>query len=234
ISLENQVFEPVRSHDEMDLSWKEAELRLQRNTFYRKKFTLVFGEQKIDSVLVSKVIAQFLRTLISTGSKYDRLQNGTASFTKDEADGFVLVNDMTKGDCLHCHTTDGDALGTTNKFSNNGLESFNDARMFRDVGRGKVTGNLSDFGHFRIPSLRNVALTPPYMHDGRFKTLEEVLDFYSEGVKTNATIDSKMGSHPNGGVHLTADEKRKIILFLHTLTDSTFVRDPRFANPFVK
>ena len=156
---------------------------------------------------------------------------GLISFTKDEADGFVILNDMTKGDCLHCHTTDADALGTTNQFSNNGLDAFTDAHACKDIGRGKVTGQLKDYGHFRIPSLRNVMLTAPYMHDGRFKTIEEVLDFYSEGVKMNATIDSKIGSAPHGGVHLTPEEKKKVIAFLHTLTDKAFVTDKRFSEP---
>lgn len=231
-SLENQIFEPVRSHDEMNLSWSEAEARINRSEFYKRKFEIVFGEKIIDSVMISKAIAQFLRTLISNTSRYDSLQMGLISFTKDEADGFVLVNDMTKGDCLHCHTTDADALGTTNKFSNNGLDAFTDAHACKDIGRGKVTGQLKDYGHFRIPSLRNVALTPPYMHDGRFKMLEEVLDFYSEGVKTNATIDSKIGSHVHGGVHLTHEEKNKIIAFLHTLSDHTFTKNPIQANPY--
>lgn len=230
-SIEQQVFEPVRSHDEMDLSWGDAEARINRSDFYRGKFALVFGEQKIDSVMISKAIAQFMRTLISNTSRYDSLQMGLISFTKDEADGFVLVNDMTKGDCLHCHTTDADGLGTTNNFSNNGLDAFTDAHACKDIGRGKITGAVKDYGHFRIPSLRNIALTAPYMHDGRFKTLEEVLDFYSEGVKMNATIDSKIGSASHGGVHLTPEEKSKVIVFLHTLTDHAFAIDSRFSAP---
>lgn len=230
-SIEQQIFEPVRSHDEMNLSWTEAEARINRSEFYRRKFALAFGEQHIDSVLISKAIGQFLRTLISSTSRYDSLQMGLISFTKDEADGFVLVNDMTKGDCLHCHTTDADGLGTTNRFSNNGLDAFTDAHQCKDIGRGKITGAVRDYGHFRIPSLRNVALTAPYMHDGRFQTLEQVLDFYSEGVKTNATIDPKIGSASHGGVHLTAEEKRKVIVFLHTLTDHAFAKNPQFARP---
>ncbi len=230
-SIENQIFEPVRSHDEMNLSWDQAAARINRNDFYKSKFRLAFGEQSIDSVLISKAIAQFLRTMISATSRYDSLGMSLITFTKDEADGYVLMNDMTKGDCLHCHTTDADALGTTNNFSNNGLDAFTDAHQCKDIGRGKVSGALRDYGRFRIPSLRNIALTAPYMHDGRFKTLEEVLDFYSEGVKMNATIDSKIGSAPHGGVHLTPEEKRKVIVFLNTLTDHAFVSDPKFANP---
>ena len=94
------------------------------------------------------------------------------------------MNDQTKGDCLHCHSTDADALGTTRKFSNNGLDEFSDQDQFSDKGRGEFTGKASDIGKFKIPSLRNLLLTAPYMHDGRFETLEEVLDFYSEGVNS--------------------------------------------------
>lgn len=230
-SLENQVFEPVRSHDEMNLSWVDAEARISRSEFYRKKFQIVFGEKKIDSVMISKAIGQFLRTLISNTSRYDSLQMGLISFTKDEVDGFEIVNNMTTGDCLHCHTSDADGLGTTNKFSNNGLDAFTDSHQCKDVGRGKITGAVKDYGNFRIPSFRNLLFTAPYMHDGRFKTLEEVLDFYSEGVKMNSTIDSKMGTAPHGGAHLTADQKRKVIAFLKTMTDYAFVKDPKFVNP---
>jgi cytochrome c peroxidase len=231
-SLENQVFEPVRSHDEMNLSWVAAEARINSSEFYHKKFRLAFGETKIDSVMISKAIAQFLRTLISHTSRYDSLQMGLITFTKDEADGFVLVSDMTKGDCLHCHTSDADGLGTTNKFSNNGLDAFTDVHQCKDIGRGKITGATRDYGHFRIPSFRNLFLTAPYMHDGRFKTVEEVLNFYNDSVKMNATIDSKMGTAPHGGAHLTAEEKRKVIAFLKTMTDYSFAKNPDFSNPY--
>lgn len=233
-SLENQVFEPVRSHDEMNLSWIDAEARINRSEFYKNKFQILFGEKQIDSGMISKAIGQFLRTLISNTSRYDSLQMGLIAFTKDEVDGFEIVNNMTTGDCLHCHTTDADGLGTTNKFSNNGLDAFAVAHECKDIGRGKVSGALKDYGHFRIPSFRNLLFTAPYMHDGRFKTLEEVLDFYSEGVKTNATIDSKLGSAPHGGVHLTREQKRKVIVFLKTLTDEAFVRNEQFADPTKK
>jgi cytochrome c peroxidase len=137
------------------------------------------------------------------------------------------MNEMNKGDCLHCHTTDGDALGTTGLFANNGLDE-----RFVDNGMGKISGDPSDNGKFKIPSLRNLLFTAPYMHDGRFKTLEEVLDFYSEGLKVSPTIDSKMTFAHRGGAKLTKDEKRKIIAFLKTMSDSVFIKDKRFSNPF--
>lgn len=233
-SIEAQVFHPVSDSNEMNLSWSLAEKRINKSSFYRKKFQLAFGKQNIDSVLISKAIGQFLRSLISYQSKFDRVLAGKDYLSPDEFAGFVLMNDMTKGDCMHCHTTDSNPLGTTGLFSNNGLDKFEHPLQFLDYGLGGYTKNLRDNGKFKIPSLRNVALTAPYMHDGRFNTLEEVLDFYSEGVQMSANIDPKMGSAHKGGVRLTDIEKRQIIAFLHTLTDHEFLQDPSFSNPFKK
>jgi cytochrome c peroxidase len=173
-----------------------------------------------------------LRTLISNQSKYDEVITNKNKFTKTELEGFVLVNDQTKGDCLHCHTTDGNALGTTIGFSNNGLDSMPNPINFADKGLGAISKNLRDNGKFKIPSLRNIALTNPYMHDGRFKTLEEVLDFYSEGLKQSATLDPKMEFVHQGGAHLTGEEKHSIIAFLKTLTDTVFIHNTEYSNPF--
>lgn len=234
VSIEEQVFHPVRAHDEMNLQWPMAEQRIKRSQFYKEKFRAAFGEQEIDSILIAKAIAQFERTLLSYRSKYDMALAGKAIFTKEELEGYNLVNDMTKGDCLHCHTTDGNPLGTTLTFSNNGLDAIADPEKYKDKGRGAVTGKVTDIGKFKIPSLRNITLTAPYMHDGRFNTLEEVVDFYSEGVNVCANIDSKMTMAHRKGVGLTKDEKKKIIAFLKTLTDSAFITDPAFSNPFKK
>ncbi|HZG01804.1 MAG TPA: cytochrome-c peroxidase, partial [Chitinophagales bacterium] len=117
-SLEDQVFEPVRAHREMNLDWPTAVQRIRKSKDYRPLFEAAFPRQRVDSVLVAKAIAQFERTLVSYRSRYDSVLAGLASFTPDEREGFVLMNDMTKGDCLHCHTTDANALGTTFAFSN--------------------------------------------------------------------------------------------------------------------
>lgn len=234
VSIEEQVFHPVRAHDEMNLQWQVAVQRIGRNPFYKKKLAAAFGSEPIDSVAIAKAIAQFERTILSYRSKYDRVLNGKAYFTKDEFEGFELVNDMTKGACLHCHSTDGDALGTVPGYSNNGLDTASGIQSFRDRGRERITGAAEDAGKFKIPSLRNLAFTAPYMHDGRFKTLEEVIDFYSEGVKHSVTVDSKMEFSHRGGSYLTPEEKRKIIAFLLTMTDSALVQDLAFSNPFAK
>jgi cytochrome c peroxidase len=232
-SIEDQVFHPVRAHDEMNLDWITAVQRIRKSKFYRQKFRAAFGNVVIDSILVSKAIAQFERTLISNNSKYDHVIKGESYLTSDEYEGFVLINDQTKGDCLHCHTTDADALGTTAKFSNNGLEASLKPSDYIDKGKAEITGLEKDVGLFKIPSLRNIAVTSPYMHDGRFQTLEEVLNFYSEGVNNSYNIDSKMEFAHQGGVQLTKNEQEKIIAFLKTLTDSTFLTNPEYANPYI-
>ncbi len=233
-SIEEQVFHPVRTYNEMNLKWNIAAERLEKSKFYKPLFTQAFGNQTIDSIQISNAIAQFMRTLISYQSKYDQVLSGKAYFTKDEYDGFVLVNDQTKGDCIHCHITDGDVLGTTLVFSNNGLDTIYNPLDYTDKGRGAATGMTTDNGKFIVPSLRNLAFTAPYMHDGRFKTLEDVLEFYTLGVKPSANIDSKMGYAHQGGTKLTAEEKRKVIAFLLTLSDSLFISKKEFSNPIVK
>jgi cytochrome c peroxidase len=231
-SLEEQVFHPVRDYNEMNLDWHEAARRLKQSRPYRKRFRAAFGRAQIDSVLVARAVAQFLRTLISNRSKYDRVMEGMAFFTKDEFDGFNLVNDQTRGDCIHCHSTDGDGLGTRLVFSNNGLDAAVNPQEYADPGRGAVTGQPADNGKFMVPSLRNLAFTAPYMHDGRFRTLEEVIDFYSDGVQRGVNTDAKMEYAHQGGVNLTSDEKKKVLAFLLTLSDSAFIADPAFGNPF--
>ncbi|MDR3679975.1 MAG: cytochrome c peroxidase [Flavipsychrobacter sp.] len=233
-TIERQIYHPVRTHNEMDMNWPEVSIRLNNSTFYRAKFKAVFGAEYIDSTLVAKAIGQFERTLISYRSKYDMVLIGKSAFTAEEYEGFNLVNDMTRGDCLHCHTTDSDPLGSTFNFSNNGLDPIADANNYKDKGRGGITGYIDDFGKFKIPSLRNVMLTAPYMHDGRFKTIEDVLNFYSAGVNVCANIDSKMEFAHRKGAHFSVDEQRKIISFLKTLTDSAFICDPAFSDPFKK
>lgn len=231
-SLEEQVFLPVRATDEMNLSWDIATRRIKNSSFYKPLFEAAFGDQEIDSTLIAMAIAQFERTLISHSAKFDQVIRGERYFTTQEYDGFVIMNDQTKGDCLHCHTTDGNALGTTTKFSNNGLDKADIPADYEDAGLGGISGKQEDMGRFRIPTLRNIALTAPYMHDGRFATLEEVLDFYSDELKMSCNIDSKMGFAHRGGAHLSEKEKQSVIAFLHTLTDSVFITNPAFGNPF--
>jgi cytochrome c peroxidase len=170
--------------------------------------------------------------LLSYQSKFDSVMRHEAEFTVEEFRGFGLVNNQTRGDCLHCHPTDGNGIMTTFAFSNNGIDSVADAKIYTDKGRGAKTGNERDNGKFKVPSLRNIALSAPYMHDGRFKSLEEVVEFYSSGVQVCANIDPKMEFAYQHGARLNEQEKKNIVAFLKTLTDSVFVRDKAFGNPF--
>lgn len=233
-TIEELVFHPVRDSNEMNLSWNEAEKRLNNSKFYKNKFKKAFQTDKIDSTLITKAIGQFLRTLLSYNSKFDRVINGKEFLTKEEYKGFEIVNTMSMGDCLHCHTSDSDMLGSTYQFSNNGIDSVSNYLDYKDYGLANVTHQIEDYGKFKIPSIRNLAFTAPYMHDGRFKTLKEVIDFYSEGVHKTINIDSKMTRAKQKGVKLTEDEKEYVIAFLKTLSDSSFVTNPNFSNPFYK
>ena len=222
-SLEEQAFEPVTNPIEMHQLWPDAVDKLKNHSEYPNLFFDAFGTRDIDSTHVVKAIAQFERTMISSNSKWDRYLRGEYELTQAESKGFEIFF-TEKGDCFHCHST---ILYTDNLFHNNGLDS-----VFADKGRFDVTGDGNDVGKFKTPTLRNVEFTAPYMHDGRFETLEEVIDFYSEGLKFSPTIDPLMKNVNQGGIQLTDDEKQNLIAFIKTLTDTTFINNPEYSNPF--
>jgi cytochrome c peroxidase len=223
ISLEDQALEPVPNPIEMHQSWPEAMSKLNAHPDYPDYFYQAFGTKNIDSNMVTKAIAQFERTLISSNSKYDQYLRGEVQLTQAESKGFEIFF-TEKGDCFHCHTT---ILYTDNLFHNNGLDA-----EFTDKGLFDVTGNENDKGKFKTPTLRNLEFTAPYMHDGRFATLEEVIDFYSHQVQWSPTIDPLMKKVDQGGIQLTEEEKEYLIAFLKTLTDTTFNNNPDYADPF--
>ena len=134
--------------------------------------------------------------------------------------------DESKGDCFHCHGSENNPLWTDNKFHNNGLDS-----SLTDLGLGRVTGDPSDNGKFKSPSLRNLIFTAPYMHDGRFSTIDEVINHYSEGLQNSPTIDPLMKKVAQGGVQLSPQEKANLKAFLLSLTDEEFISNPSFSNP---
>lgn len=224
-SLEDLVFQPVTNPVEMNTTWPEVEAKLNASEEYHNLFKAAFDVEVIDSVHVSKAIAQFLRTLITGNSRFDQWYNQQAiQLTELELEGFVLF-DGEGADCFHCHGLGG--LITDNKFHNNGLDS-----EFSDEGHYLVTGNETDRGLFRAPTLRNIELTAPYMHDGRFFTLEQVVDHYSEHILANSpNLDPLMELVGNGGAQLTSHEKEALIAFLKTLTDQDFVSNPEFSDP---
>ncbi len=191
-------------------------------TNYPALFTAAFGSPEITTEKISLALENYLLTLTSFDAKFDRVLRGEEKFTAEEQRGFELFSteyDPRRGqygaDCFHCH---GGPLFQSQSFANNGSDG-----AFKDIGREKVTGKASDRGKFAVPSLRNVALTAPYMHDGRFKTLDEVIEHYCTGMKRSATLDPNLAKHPDGGVPLSEADKNTLVVFLKTLTDSQFL-----------
>ena len=221
--VEAQALGPVPNPIEMHLKWTDAVVKLNQHAEYPDLFFSAFGTRDIDSNLVVKAIAQFERTMISANSKWDRYLRGEVSLSQAEAQGFEIFF-TEKGDCFHCHAT---ILFTDNLPHNNGLDS-----IFTDLGYGEITKNPLDNGKFKTPTLRNIIFSAPYMHDGRFETLEEVIDFYSEEVKWSPTIDPLMKKVNQGGVKLTDQQKQNMVAFIKTLTDTVFIENPDFSNPF--
>ncbi|PIA79248.1 cytochrome-c peroxidase [Gaetbulibacter sp. 4G1] len=224
-SLEHQAFQPVTDPKELHNTWQQVEQKLQEHAEYPNLFKLAFGTSKIDSIKVTKAIAQFERTLISSNSKFDKYLLGKATLTPQELNGFNVFMDETKGDCFHCHGSDKNPLWTDNIFHNNGLDA-----IVTDLGLGKVTGDPADNGKFKSPSLRNLTFTAPYMHDGRFATLDEVINHYSEGLQNSPTIDPLMKKVNQGGVQLSAQDKADLKAFLLSLSDNEFISNPNFLN----
>jgi len=225
-SLEDQALEPVVNPIEMHNTWPQAAASLQETTNYPLLFEQAFGTSTIDSILIVKAIAQFERTLISGNSKFDRFLLGEEPLTEAEENGLAIFMDETRGDCFHCHGDPNNPLWTDNVFHNNGLDA-----IITDKGLGGITGDPREDGLFKSPSLRNLAFTAPYMHDGRFATLDEVINHYSEGLVYSETIDPLMKTVAEGGVHLTDDEKADLKAFLLSLSDPSFISNPNFQNP---
>ncbi|WP_330444593.1 cytochrome c peroxidase [Flavivirga abyssicola] len=223
--IEHQAFQPVIDPLEMHNTWVEVEQKLQQHLEYPNLFEQAFGTSSIDSTLVTKAIAQFERTLISSNSKFDKHLLNEATLTPQELNGFNVFMDETKGDCFHCHGSDKNPLWTDNIFHNNGLDA-----TFTDLGLGKITGDPADNGKFKSPSLRNLAFTAPYMHDGRFATLDDVINHYSEGLQNSSTIDPLMKKVAQGGVQLSTQDKADLKAFLLSLSDFEFINNPDFSN----
>jgi len=194
---------------------------------YQKLFEKAFGSSKITFKNVERAIAQFVRTLVSSNSKFDRYLRGEEQLTQSEMNGYVLFTTEEGADCFHCHGGGGNPLFTTHLFYNNGKEStFTDEfdRLF-------ISGDPMDRGAYKATSLRNIKYQAPYMHDGRFKTLEEVIDMYSHSVLITPVVNPLMHHANTNGVQLTPQEKTDLLNFLYSLTDEDFINDPRFAKP---
>lgn len=223
-TLREQILIPIEDVNEMNASLPEVEKKLSADASYRKAFQSALGSSEITGEKIAFAIEQYLLTETSTESRFDQAMRREATFTPEEKRGFELFiteydpeRNLKGADCFHCH---GGPLFTNHRFTNNGLDEH-----FADPGRFQVTQNEGDYGLFKTPSLRNVAITAPYMHDGRFATLEEVIDHYDHGIKRTLTLDPNIAKHPESGLDLTAADKKALIAFLNTLTD------PRFSQP---
>jgi cytochrome c peroxidase len=215
-TLRAQVLDPIQDHAEMGAALEGVVEKLAAAREYSEAFRAAFGSAEITSQKLALALENFLLTLTAGDAKLDRTMRGAATLSSEEARGFELFlteNDPRTGqrgaDCFHCH---GGPLFSDHGFHNNGLLSS-------DPGRFRVTGSEADRGKFSTPSLRNVERTAPYMHDGRFASLEEVVAHYSSGVQRTPTLDPNLAKHPVGGLRLNAADQAALVAFLRTLTE---------------
>ena len=233
-TLEDQALLPVEDEIELHEEWPNVVEKFKRHADYPTKFREAFGitsKSEITKELAAKAIAQFERTMIvGAGSKFYKywiLNDGIPS--DEEFNGHAMFFDASRGDlpdaqCFHCHAS---PLFTDIEFRNNGLDSVANVADFPDLGRGGVTNFEFDNGKFAAPTLWNIELTAPYMHDGRFRTLEEVIDHYASGGHWSPNRDALMDS-----ISLDAEQKADLVAFLKTLTDTSFINNPAFQDPF--
>lgn len=215
--LDMQALAPISDPNEMDSSIKEVVEKLETKSEYSALFLAAYGDDQITGARVLKALSQFQLTLISANSKYDHIVAGKDTFTQQEQSGYLLFK-------KHCSTCHKEPLFTTGDFANNGLPI--DSKL-HDVGRMKITKNPQDSMSFKIPSLRNLKYSFPYMHDGRFKTLGEVIEHYTEHINNKNFIDSRLKKV----IYLSDNQKIDLIAFLQTLNDKKFVFNKDFAFP---
>jgi cytochrome c peroxidase len=226
-TLEDIVGIVIRLPDEIHGDTNKTKAMIQQIKGYPDLFKKAFGSSVVTEKSIARAIAQFIRTLISDNSKFDQYLQGQVQLSGSELNGYVLFMTEQGGDCFHCHGGDGNPLFTTNLFYNNGKDS-----VFIDpYDRFSITGNASDIGAYKAPTLRNLIFTAPYMRDGSFSTIDEVIDFYSSGLVWSPSISPLMHHIATGGVRLTSSQKADLKAFLLTLTDSTFVTNPAFSKP---
>ena len=233
-TLEEQALLPVEDHIELNENWDNVIEKFVRHPDYPKMFRAAFGIDRTSEItkeLAVKAIAQFERSIVSLDSREDqitRFNNGWPTAAEKRGRALFFIEPSTQDDnhpgCSHCHM--GFNL-TDNAYKNNGLDNVSDLQDFPDLGLGGFTNNVFENGKFRVPSLRNIALTAPYMHDGRFSTLEEVLDHYASGGHGVENEDPNIRPFP-----LSEQDKSDLIAFMNMLTDTAFVNNPVYKNPF--
>jgi cytochrome c peroxidase len=215
--LDVQALAPIHHKDEMDETITHVVQKLQASSLYPQKFQAAFGDSVITGEHTLKALSQFMLTLVSCNSKYDQVKNEKAQFTTQEQNGYRLFQ-------LHCSSCHTEPLFTNNTFQNNGLPVDT---TLNDLGRYTVTKNAADKGLFKVPTLRNIEFSYPYMHDGRFKKLSQVMNHYTTGLVQSATLATEL-KQP---IPLSSNEKVDVIAFLLTLTDQSFLFDTAYAYP---
>ena len=225
--LEEQALHPITDSLEMSASWDNILPDLKNHTTYPTLFKEAFGTKEVTPQLIGYALAQYQRTLISANSKYDSVQVGLDTFTISEQRGWSIFFDagypeLPMGECAHCHEA---PLFTTLAYENNGIEPKGAQEI--DEGRSKISGNKYDRSKFKVPTLRNISITAPYMHDGRFRTLEEVIDHYNSGGHYALNVSPNVRK-----LHLSDRDKNDLIQFLHTLTDHAAIQS--FSADHVK
>lgn len=218
--LDERSLVPITTDFEMDSSIPEVVAKLNADANYKKMFKAAFGDENITGERVLKALSQFMVTMVSANSKYDQMKKGTATFTNEETQGYQIFQNK----CASCHSGE---LFTDESYRNTGMY-YN--TQLGDRGRYRVTLDWNDNMKFRVPSLRNVEYTAPYMHDGRFSTLEAVLNFYSDQVENQTNLDPLLKQNGHIGIPMTSQDKQYIIAFLKTLSDQSFITNPKFAE----
>jgi len=228
-NLEEQALLPVEDEIELHHSWSEVITQLRESDLYRPLFRKAFGIEKADEIskeLAAKALAQFERSIISFESKFDQYLKGQIFLEDDEFHGFEIyidAPDVTDAQCAHCHNL---PLMTSNDYFNNGLQEAETFEDFKDKGLGAFTVS-NENGFFRAPTLRNIELTAPYMHDGSLQTLDEVIEHYASGGKHSPSKDPLLDD-----ITLTEYDKQALKAFLLALTDRKVINEERLQNPF--
>jgi cytochrome c peroxidase len=228
-NIANLAIRPLTNHVEMGISDPGyLPAKLSALPYYSALFTKAFGDNQVTTDRITSAIGIFLTAITSSNTRLDQYNAGNTSvLTAQEIYGMSLFT--TKYNCAKCHDNTSGFYSDTASFRDIGLDV-----SYTDIGRGTITGRPSDNGTFRIPNLRNVALTAPYMHDGRYKTLDDVLDHYSHGIQNSPNLDSLLKDNTGNAMKLnfSDDERQALIAFLNTKTDYKLITDPKFSNPF--
>jgi cytochrome c peroxidase len=233
-------------HNELGLNVSGAITYLQNDSVYPRLFKKAFGRPgTITEKEIYLGIQEFLSTVISANSRFDSCIRGQAVFTAGEADAFYNLFITNRGECYHCHAQGQTYLMVNYApgfvYTNTGYQAANTIDQFADPGRGAITGDSAQYGLFKNPTLRNIAVSGPYMHDGGYKTLQQVINFYSDSLRLSPTVDPNVLFHMDtadghylqtGGLHFDSVQKAEMLQLLNDFTDPTFLNDPAFSNPF--